>query len=73
MGHQGPPPPDGGDIADRRKAFARRTRESGRDEEAERAFIEGKMAMVSSDPNLTEEDKQRALDELRLKLGRPPR
>ncbi len=71
MGIQGPPPPDGGKIADRRKAFERQTRESGRDEEAERAFIEGKMAMVRSDPNLTDEEKQQALDELRRKLERP--
>jgi hypothetical protein len=72
IGTQGPPPPDGGDISDRRAAFARETRKSGRDEEAERAFIEGKMAMVRSDPNLTDEEKRRALAELRLKLERPP-
>lgn len=72
MGTQGPPPPDGGEIADRRKAFERLTRESGRDEAAERAFIEGKMAMVRSDPNLTDEEKQQALDELRRKLEPPP-
>lgn len=72
MSTQGPPPPDGGDIADRRKLFERLTRESGRDEDAERAFIEGKMTMVRTDPNLTDEEKQQALDELRRKLEPPP-
>ena len=67
----GPPPPDGGHIADRRKAFERVTRKSGRDEEAERAFIEGKMALVRSHPNLSEQEKEQALAELRRKLERP--
>ena len=67
-GSQGPPRPHGGDIADRRAEFARRSRESGRDPEAERAFVQGKLDMVRSDPKLTEEEKQRALDELRRKL-----
>jgi hypothetical protein len=73
MRSKGPPAPDGGEIADRRKAFERLSRESGRDKEAERAFIEGKLAMVRSDPNLTEEEKEKALEELRRKLERPPR
>jgi len=72
MGTKGPPPPDGGDIVDRRKEFERLTRESGRDEDAERAFVESKMAMVRSDPNLSDEEKAKALDELRRKLL-PPR
>jgi hypothetical protein len=68
-----PPPPDGRPIADRRRAFKRRTRAAGRDEQAERAFIEGKMAMVRSDPRLTDAEKARALEELQRKLERPPR
>ena len=69
MSTKGPPPPDGtSGIADRRKEFDRLTRESGRDAEAERAFIESKMAMVRTDPNLSDEEKARALEELRRKL-----
>ena len=67
----GPPPPDGGHIADRRKAFERATRKAGRDEEAERAFIEGKMALVRSHPTLSEEEKEKALAELRLEFEKP--
>jgi hypothetical protein len=59
-------------IADRRKEFEEATRKSGRDEDAERAFIEGKMALVRSDPNMSEQEKEKALAELRLKLERPP-
>jgi hypothetical protein len=72
MSTKGPPPPDGGGIVDRRKEFERLSRESPRDEEAERAFIESKMSMVRTDPNLSEEEKEKALEELRRKL-RPPR
>ena len=66
-----PPPPGGGGIVDRRKAFQRLTEESGRDAEAERAFIESKMDMVRTDPNLTPEEKQRALEELKARLLPP--
>lgn len=67
-----PPPGGGGDILDRRKAFERLTRKSGRDEEAERAFIESKMELVRSDPNLTDEEKERELEKLQ-RLKPPPR
>jgi hypothetical protein len=66
-----PPPPRDGPIADRRAEFERLTRESGRDEKAERAFIESKMRMVRSDPNLTEEEKRVLLEELERKLPPP--
>ena len=69
--NDGPPPPDGGQIADRRKAFEQATRKSGRDEAAERAFIESKMSLVRRHPNLSDEEKEKALAELRLKLERP--
>ena len=58
---------------DRRKEFERATRKSGRDEAAERAFIESKMALVRSHPTMTEHEKEKALAELRLKLERPSR
>jgi len=71
MADKVPPPPGGGDdIVDRRKAFERLTRESGRDAEAERAFIESKMDLVRSDPNLTDEEKEKELEKLRQLL--PP-
>ena len=73
MGSKRPPSPGGGKIADRRAEFERLSRQSPRDEEAERAFIEGKMEMVRTDPNLTKEEKQRALEELKRKLRPPPR
>ena len=72
MGSKRSPAPGGGKIADRRAQFKRLSRQSPRDEEAERAFIEGKMEMVRTDPNLTKEEKQSALEELKRKL-RPPR
>jgi hypothetical protein len=65
-----PPPPPGGKIADRRAKFRRLTRQSGRDVEGERAFIESKMQMVRNDPNLTEEEKRALLEELSRKLPR---
>ena len=72
MASKRPPPPGGGKIADRRAEFERLSRQSPRDEAAERAFIEGKLEMVRTDPNLTAEEKQRVLEELERKLL-PPR
>jgi hypothetical protein len=68
-----PPPPEGGKIADRRAKFERISRRSPRDEEAERVFIESKMMMVRTDPNLTTKEKRRALEMLKQKLLRPTR
>lgn len=74
---QDAPPPDAPgpagppEIADMREHFARVTKESPRDPEAERAFIEGKIEMVRSDPNLSEDEKAAAIEELRAKLGGP--
>jgi hypothetical protein len=67
-----PPPPRSGKIADRRAEFERLTRQSGRDEKAERAFIESKMRMVRSDPRLTEEEKRVLLEQLEQKLPLTP-
>jgi len=71
MASKRPPSPRGGRITDRRATFERLSRRSPRNEEAERAFIEGKMNMVRTDPNLTDEEKQRALEELE-RLLLPP-
>jgi len=67
-----PPPPDGGPIADRRAEFERISRQSPRDPEAERAFIESKMEMVRTDPSLTPAQKERALEELERTLRPGP-
>ena len=62
-GSAGPP-----EVSDMREHFARVTKETPRDPEAERAFIEGKIEMIRSDPNLSEDDKAAAIEELREKL-----
>ena len=77
-----PEPPDrpdvdsperrGGPPADMREHFARLSRRSPPDPEAERAFAEGKLDMLLSDPNLTDEQKTAAIEELRQKLGDEP-
>ena len=68
MSRKRPPPPHGGKINDRRAEFERITRQSPRDSQAERAFIESKMRMVRRDPKLSDEEKQRALADLTKKL-----
>jgi hypothetical protein len=72
MSKKRPPPPHGGKIDDRRAEFERITRRSRRDLQAERAFTESKMRIVRTDPNLSDEEKRRALADLAQKL-RPPR
>ena len=71
MDSQRPPAPDGGDITDRRDEFERLSRETPRNLEAERAFVEGKIDLVRSDPNMTEEEKTRAIADLRRRLTPP--
>jgi hypothetical protein len=71
MDSQRPPAPDGGDITDRREEFERLSRETPRNPEAERAFIEAKIDLVRSDPKLTEEEKLRAIADLRQRLTPP--
>jgi hypothetical protein len=55
-------------VADMRAHFDRLSRQVPRDPEAERAFIESKMEMIRGDPNLSEEEKERAIEALRLGL-----
>jgi len=52
-------------VADMRAEFERLSRQVPRDPEAERAFIEGKIAMIRTHPNLSEAEKKRAIEELR--------
>jgi len=51
-----------------REEFARISAGVGRDPEAERAFVEGKIEMIRSDPRLSEAEKLAAIAELEEKL-----
>lgn len=70
-----PPPRDGSgtpgppEIADVREQFSKVTKETPRDLDAERAFVEGKIEMIRNDPNLSDEEKAAAIEEVRAKLG----
>jgi hypothetical protein len=55
-------------VADMRAEFERLSRQVPRDPEAERAFIESKIEMIRSDPNLSQAEKERAIEELRRGL-----
>ena len=65
MSNKRPPSPVGGRIADKRAEFERISKRSGRDEAAERAFIENKIQMIETDPNLTPKEKEAAIRQLR--------
>ncbi len=53
-------------IGDMRSEFERLSRQVPRDPEAERAFIESKIEIIRSDPNLSATEKDRAIEELRI-------
>jgi hypothetical protein len=55
-------------VADLRAEFERLSHQVPRDPEAERAFLESKMEMIRTDPNLSAAAKERALEELRCRL-----
>ena len=60
--------PDTGEplpAADMREEFARLSRDAPDRPDAGRAFIEGKIALVTGDPRLSEEQKRAAIAELR--------
>ncbi len=57
---------------DMREEFARISARSGRDPEAERAFIENKFEMIRTHPKLSEEGKTAAIAELEEKLKGAP-
>lgn len=61
------PPPGGGPIADRRRQFEELSR-THREDADERAHIEHKIEIVTSDPDLTAEEKATAIAELRRAL-----
>jgi hypothetical protein len=71
-----PPPPPGieqpkqatdAPIMDMREKFARKTPQNAEDEARTRAFIDGKIAMIRSDPTMTDAEKDAAIAELRAK------
>ena len=73
--NQGPVPNVGGGLidpatgkpvaaADLRAEFERLSRQTPRDTEAERAFIESKLEMFRNDPHLSKSEKERAIEEL---------
>jgi len=51
-----------------REEFARISARSGRDPEAERAFVENKIEMIRTHPTLSEAEKTAAIAELEEKL-----
>lgn len=73
-----PPPPNvtqnapaaprsAGGIEDMRDKFARTTPPTPEDEARTRAFIEGKIEMIRSDPRLSDAEKAAAIADLRAK------
>jgi hypothetical protein len=62
--------PDGGKaaVADMREEFARMSARSVRDPAAERAFIEGKIEMLRTDPTMSEAEKAAAREQFEQRL-----
>ena len=54
-------------MKDMREEFARISARSGRDPEAERAFVESKLEMIRSHPTLSEAEKTATIAELEEK------
>jgi hypothetical protein len=57
-------------IADLRAEFERLSRQTTRDRDAERAFIESKIDLIRGDHQLTDMEKESAIRELLKKLDR---
>ena len=57
------------DTGDVRAEFAALSCQTPRDEAAETGFLENKIELIRSDPNLTEKQKQDAIAEVRRRLG----
>jgi hypothetical protein len=58
-------------TADVRAEFERLSRQTPRDPEGERAFVESKIELIRTDPRLTEPEKKQAIEELRQRLKDP--
>ena len=52
------------ETGDMRAEFERLSRQVPRDPEAERAFIESRIAMIRNDPNMSDAEKEQAIAEL---------
>jgi hypothetical protein len=55
-------------VADMRSEFERLSHQTTRDPKAELAFIENKIEMIRIDSNLTESEKEKAIEGLRCSL-----
>lgn len=73
-----PPPPtfqpqkgvkanEGSNIEDKREEFARKLPQTPEDRAKAREFIEHKIQILRSDPNLTDAEKAAAIEELKAK------
>jgi hypothetical protein len=54
-----------------RAEFERLSRQTPRDPEAERAFLEARIELIRSDPRLSEEEKKQAIEEVRRRFDLP--
>jgi hypothetical protein len=55
-------------TADVRAEFERLSRQTPRDAEADRAFVESKIELIRTDPRLSEDEKKQAIEELWKRL-----
>ena len=58
-------------TADVRAEFDRLSRQAPRDSKADRAFVESKIELIRTDPRLSEDEKRRAIEDLRKRLEEP--
>lgn len=63
-----PPESDGASYADRRDQFEQLSNSLPVTPDAERAFLAGKIELIRSTPGLSDEEKDRAIDELQSRL-----
>ena len=56
-------------TADVRAEFERLSRQTPRDSAGDRAFVESKIALIRTDPRLSEDEKKRAIEELRKRVS----
>ena len=59
-------------TTDRREEFERLSRQTPRDPDAEGAFLENKIDLIRSDPTLTDDEKTRAISEVRRRQKPEP-
>ena len=59
-------------TTDRREEFERLSCQTPRDPDAEGAFLENKIDLIRSDPTLTDDEKTRAISEVRRRQKPEP-